>query len=820
MIDVIRQVLVELGTPARWDLTRLGAGLSLSGPDADGGHTVTRSGGAGTTSTISKLPVRGSWVCAVEIKTLMTGTVTVGVRKVPQRRQLVTSRVVNSSRDQDSAAGGKDNTYALRSDGTKCSGGVTASTGVTFAAGDRFVMRFDEYTSTLTISKNADAVAATWVNLQGPWELMATCGGAGSALRLVSDVDDVPWTRRFRPAGIWGRIALTGWTTPHTDLVCRNTYFDGRIDPESEPSFAISPQIPLLDGGSPERPVGDFQVLNADRGVDQWLDWSTRDELITIRKGALTSTYAQFVVAGTGRIEELASSGDETRIRITPRDPVVVFDAAWQAETYPTAGVVASLAGKSKETTSGECRYVPMALRNATMLIYGIGDDALQSIGVVRDQGVALTEGTGYSLPGDRTTIQRLTNPAGLQCVDTVHGTVADIAAIVDATVGDFKTWSGSPSAPTGWVNEATAPATITAGAAGGVRLRQISAGSAYAVLRHAAPLPTEAMLVRLDITVSAASAGQVVVRLTNWVDISVEIQIPAVVGTHTFYVTKGAGATTMFAYTPYVVTDITISKFRMAQVAPLDDLPAWIRHLATERGPLSINDVDMARVAAVASVRPWPLCLHTPAGSDIRILDVLDQTVRSIGGGWYVTPTGQLSLLSLILPKGESAALTDIEIIGGIHRALCVPRGLSDRVAGVPNWCLHSDSDIAGSMLTTAANRAIAEALKSQYLVVRRGSAQLASVYESAIGAEPIQTLLSSDAGVTGLADAVTTYFSVPRWIYTLTAKVSDELPDLIGQAVLVTSSCYDLDAGKRLLVVGGTGRYSSDVIELKLLG
>lgn len=817
MSELERIVLVDLGTAGRWDSSRLGAGLVIDAADADGAQVVRRVGAAGTTSAIAATPLKGSWVAVVEIKTLTSGTVTVGVRQANARKTISQARLVNSVRDQDYQIGTRTGGYSITAGGVKYTAGGTSGTGVTWVQGDRFVFLYNAIAKTLTVRKNNSAVnVAVWSNLVGPLEIVATPGGSNSALRLVTDVDDVPWTSTFRPAGIWGRISTAGWMTPWNDPVLRNTYYDGRIDPDSEPSYEERANIPMFDG-SPVRSVGDFLAINTDRALDAWLTWTTRDELVTIRTGLAGQPFSAYVVEAITRIDELASAqGEEDSIRITPRDAAVLLEIPWQADQYPVITPLVALRGTTKPTGIGVLRGVPVTMTDASLLLYDLIDDAAFSISALYDQCVAITLGTGYSVNADRKGIKRLTNPAGKQVAD-MTGSVTDSTVYVDAVIGDFGPWSGG--VPNGWNNGFTGGGSTVTNANPGARF-QAPSGGAFASLHTTGMFLAQAMNLRIDITVSARTSGTLNIRLTDFGANYIDTQVSAA-GTYSFFVSKPVAATGLQLFSNFAAADFTVTRLRISRVEAMDGLSAWMKHLATERGMLSIDNVDVAGIATIAAARPWPLCLYTGQGDQSKVIDILDRTCASLGCGWWFDAQGRLRMMAVTTgPKVATYALTNIELFDDLSCEPMRPNNLSDRVGSVPFWSPHEDADIAGSVLTTSAGRVRAEEFKRTFLSTAKGTSALASDYDYALNADPTPTLLATSAGGQGLADLTTAVFAAVPKIYQGLAwrEAGNDAP--IGAVVNVISDQWELDAGKPLQVIGRGGLFSENFVALTMVG
>lgn len=828
MVDLVRNVLVQLGEPARWE--SLGDGLTAT--TQPGGELLT-AGGVNAQRCALTRSLSGSWIAAVEVVTTVAGAAAfaVGVVPVAGRQTLAQRRPVNELRPQDwnlNTIGQQaiiiDRNGRIRVDGTTLTTIAPAP-----VAGSTIYMIHDASARTLTFRVNNPSVGGyTVTGVDGPLRIAANCNAASTSLRLVHDIERLPPMAGCRPAGVWGRVGMMSATD-----VTHGVVWDGRLASDGDPAFQMSAGFAVMSNATRRgAAVGDITVINTPdmpgqqrRALDDWLDWHVRDEPVTILRGELGKDPGTYTVVAQGVVDSI-SEPREGRLAVSCRDKSALLDIPWQAETYPDSTPLVSLRGRSKPTVAGSCRAVPLVMTDAAQLLYDVTDDAWASApSLVYDRGVQLTSGVGYSASIDGKTLQRLTNPDGLQCATVTAGTL-DTSVAIGATVGDFVQWAGSPTAPRGWTNQSTGTGTSVTSTANGARFVRGSSGQATLITGEV--FPSAIGFYRIDIDVAAHSSGNLLISLDlpagNSAFPIAQVQFGSGLGPRRIGIFKFDGYTRL-RFEVQTAGDVTVRSIRVAEQRGAVSIADHALYAASYRGPLPESDIDVASFA-FPDAASMPLCLHTGPGDNRTVLRVLDHLLASVGGGWYFDALGKLRGVLLEDPEDVATRwqangwpivqLDDVNLIGDVVSRLDEAGGLTTRVAGDPTWAVHSPSDIASSLYTSSAGRTLADTLMADYAAIATGTTTVAADYRHAEQAEPFGSLLATAAGAQLLADRMTGVYRKRRRLVTVRAALDDSLALQPGHPVLLTHA----GASRHYLCLSNRGRFSNDTADLILWG
>lgn len=831
MVDLVRNVLVQLGEPARWE--SLGDGLTAT--TQPGGELLT-AGGVNAQRCALTRSLSGSWIAAVEVVTTVAGAAAfaVGVVPVAGRQTLAQRRPVNELRPQDwnlNTIGQQaiiiDRNGRIRVDGTTLTTIAPAP-----VAGSTIYMIHDASARTLTFRVNNPSVGGyTVTGVDGPLRIAANCNSASTSLRLVHDIERLPPMAGCRPAGVWGRVGMMSATD-----VTHGVVWDGRLASDGDPAFQMSAGFAVMSNATRRgAAVGDITVINTPdmpgqqrRALDDWLEWHVRDEPVTILRGELGKDPGTYTVVAQGVVDSI-SEPREGRLAVSCRDKSALLDIPWQAETYPDSTPLVSLRGRSKPTVAGSCRAVPLVMTDAAQLLYDVTDDAWASApSLVYDRGVQLTSGVGYSASIDGKTLQRLTNPDGLQCATVTAGTL-DTSVAIGATVGDFVQWAGSPTAPRGWTNQSTGTGTSVTSTASGARFVRGSSGQATLITGEVM-LNTGIAQFRFDIDIAAHVSGTLEI-LREDIAGSTSVVIATVapgsgLGVRSILAVNFPGTTRIRLRVAGGGGDITVRSIRASQLAATNfTIAQHALYAASYRGPLPESDIDVASFS-FPDAASMPLCLHTGPGDNRTVLRVLDHLLASVGGGWYFDALGKLRGVLLEDPEDVATRwqangwpivqLDDVNLIGDVSSRLDEAGGLTTRVAGDPTWAVHSPSDIASSLYTSSAGRTLADTLMADYAAIATGTTTVAADYRHAEQAEPFGSLLATAAGAQLLADRMTALYRKRRRLVTVRAALDDSLALQPGHPVLLTHA----GASRHYLCLSNRGRFSNDTADLILWG
>lgn len=822
-MDLPRAVMVQLGEPLTWQ--ELGAGLVASGDTLSA--TTSNAQRCALTRALS-----GSWMAAVRVVTAAAGATAFRVGIVPSegRETLAQRRPVNQRRPQDwnLTTSGQQAIVVDRNGAVWRNGLGVGSVSPAPATGSTIYLLHDASARTLTIRiNNATTGGLTVTNVDGPVRIAANGLSSATSLRLMHDVDVLPRMLGYRPAGVWGRVSTIG-------VRVGDVFWDGCIATDGDPTFELSAGFAVMGNGRRSASVGDITVINAPhlygqrRQFDDWLTWQVRDEPITISRRVYGEVLGGEEVVAQGVVDSI-SEPREGRLAVSCRDKSALLDIPWQAETYPDSTPLVSLRGRSKPTVAGSCRAVPLVMTDAAQLLYDVTDDAWASApSLVYDRGVQLTSGVGYSASIDGKTLQRLTNPDGLQCATVTAGTL-DTSVAIGATVGDFVQWAGSPTAPRGWTNQSTGTGTSVASTANGARFVRGSSGQATLITGEVM-LNTGIAQFRFDIDIAAHVSGTLEI-LREDIAGSTSAVIATVVpgsglGVRSIRAVNFPGTTRIRLRVAGGGGDITVRSIRASQLAATNfSIAQHALYAASYRGPLPESDIDEASFA-FPDAASMPLCLHTGPGDSRTVLRVLDHLLASVGGGWYFDALGKLRGVLLEDPEDVATRwqangwpilrLDDVNLIGDVVSRLDEAGGLTTRVAGDPTWAVHGPSDIASSLYTSSAGRTLADTLMAEYAAIATGTTTVAADYRHAEQAEPFASLLSTSAGAQLLANRLTALYRKQRRLVTVRAALDDSLAVRPGHPIQLVHAGLT----NYLLCLSNRGRFSSDTADLILWG
>lgn len=824
-MDQIRNVFVQLGAPAQWE--RMGAGLSAQS-DATGEVLSATTYAQPWRCALTRLQ-RGSWVARIDIVQASTSaTFQIGVMPGTERATLFERRPVNT----DATTGQyilnhKGRGIAIERNGnvTRCTGSANQSIGsltsAAMGAGRSIWLIRDAQARTLTF-RAGDPVtgqSVTVPDVDGDWHIAANISTANTRIRLVHDMQHLRALPNYRPVGIWGRLATIG-VTDMPPAGGNVTIWEGRIAIDGDPTFDYSIRFaPMGRNSGSGRGIGDVVVANnaenapsGRRALDAWLEWDVRGEPMTILRGIYGHPVSQAQVMARRMVETINEASANT-ISISSRDALAAaLDVPWQRSIYGS-GVVPSLAGKSLPTVMGRCNAVPMALTNASTLTYDIADDMLQTLSPVYDRGVTLGSGTGYRIDGTISGIQRLTNPAGLQCAD-VRGGLLDGAVYVGADIGDFAVWQGSPVAPRGWGREGN----VSNNAQGASFFLSSAAGSAVPALNLTEWLPPAAGGVRLDLEFAAGGTGTFEVQFLDAAGAAMSTTSIEPVGRRTLNLTKPANAVRLRLQMGSPGS-LIVRWVRACAFANISTAFQMLTYAACYRGNLPAEAMDQALFSALPDlINNYAMGIATPAGDSRSVASVVDEILTSMGCAAFINADGKFQPIPMRDPATLTPvlALDDSNIIGDVRVDLDQASGLSTRVSAARTHAVHSASDIADSLYATPTGRNRAKMLQSEYTITVDGASKPSPMYSFAESAEPVKTALALTAHATRLANRMTAIYSVPRRFYTLTAALDDVTALQLGQCVTLKH------AGKTisLMVLGISGRFADSTANLTLWG
>lgn len=587
-------------------------------------------------------------------------------------------------------------------------------------------------------------------------------------------------------------------------------------------------------GGSAQNKRGTIAVLNGDRALDALVSVAWRDAPFRMRWCWQGEAYKtgfdedDLRTWQSGVIDGFSTEGNTRRLVFSLADPLAILDKPLQGDTYPALGYAnASAASRNKPIALGVSRFVPGVLRStaitgADAYSFDLHDAPIAHITDAYDRGDAYAAGDWEYVQPNRTGVRLVSlpntpiAPAPLNpvCFNLAGAVVEDFSTTPGDSVvlaQDFRTVGGSwTTAPSGWSKSGTFTCTqVTNGC-------QISSVLGTPYLQRALAFSSrQSYLVEID--VASVTAGSF--HPQN--NAAAASMIPAaqrcgIAGVHRF-VFANDGYTNLRIYFA-AGSNLTIRSIRVAPVS-LTDTPAPLLQWVVRKA-IGLSQADTVALLDVAAMEN----LHSDTGYQLggwingadAGLDVLTRIMDSYCG-WFTSKRDGTYTVGRLHPReGADATLVlDTRNILAIRRRADTAPGLTTRLAGARNYCVHSDSDIALSV--GEADRA---ALKSEYVIKEAASrAALPTAYNHAQSAAPRPTWLQIDTDIEAEATRVIDLFGLGQFTWfdidaSLPAEVGDSIE--MGDWIHIRDASAGLDEGAWVVCFGATIRFHARRVTL----
>lgn len=238
---------------------------------------------------------------------------------------------------------------------------------------------------------------------------------------MISDTDYLLWLERDaerRVVLVEADAYAGGVVTTHTFASSPFVSRPGDA-PANTPYDDLLQEIPAITrrmsealGGQTTVTWGDLLIDNSDGERDHWLDaaWDGRPCRLLLGSPEWPKSDYRVILSGT-----LADIGarDARQLTLKLRDKQALLNAPIQTDV---------LAGnRLTPLCYGQCFNVEPVLVDSATLVYQVHDGQIHAIAAVRDNGVALTPGSGYSTDLSAGTFTLLNAPVGRITAD-VHG--------------------------------------------------------------------------------------------------------------------------------------------------------------------------------------------------------------------------------------------------------------------------------------------------------------------------------------------------------------------------------------------------------------
>lgn len=656
--------------------------------------------------------------------------------------------------------------------------------------------------------------ATTWGLVGGLYVLTACPNGANGMLEIVPDFERCQATcpAGFTPWGIAYRCSNEDYVSSHADDPA-DFYWPARIvdDPDYMRGTTV---FSWSSGGNAAPPLDAVTVDNPDGALDFLLEYDMRDLQVRARLGYDFQALSTFVDVGNTVVENLAIPSEQ-QLQLVFRDKSALLDKPLQPTKWPAGMPVAELEAKAKPLAMGSLKWVPLTVVDAVNLEYAFTDAPWTRTTAILDQGVTITDATGYSAArrADTYGVHRTTNPAGKQ--------VAQIDGRSKRTTfwqENFTSWSGDN--PVGWTILTGAETATLRFTQVGSTMRCQSDGTATLTIQRTAGGSSAALTYTITIVVSSYTSGSCTVQAGGQ-----RLALLDRAGTYRLSFRANASATFRVVMSAGTTCDLAISSILVETAVLIQRLPDWLTELCiTQTVDFVAADLDSAgTITDLDTATTYTLALYTD-DSSMTVRQALTATLDSYGGGYFFDRAGQLKVGRLIDPSTGTSVLTldDTNLQGRVDVVMDAAPGLSDTWAGQKNYAPHTTTDIAGSILNTA----LGAQLQQEFLAVRKTTAAFANAYRHARGAEQIETLLSNAAQVQSEANRFGALYTVVRWFYTFNAFLEDVAAYSLEpfQVITVKTDRYNLTSqfgiGTKLLVVSVRSRFLSNLVQIVAWG
>lgn len=555
---------------------------------------------------------------------------------------------------------------------------------------------------------------------------------------------------------------------------------------------------------SPVQKAGVVALLNGDRALDALLSISWRDAAFDLRwcwddEAADPSVdWDDCRIWQAGVVDSMHTTAGDRTIVLTLADPLARFDVSLQSQMYPDSFANAAVRGKPRPVCLGVVPFAPGVLRDtassgADAYSYDLHDGPVDSVSAAYDRGDLFTFITDWNYIPARTGVKLVNAPDNPVSFSVVGETLPSGSA----TTWDFAGGSWGPTAPTDW-NVATSGGATLTHVAGGARLL-IPPGGGLGLATDANVLAANTSY-RVTAVVSARTKGEVTLRALF------TIQQPPIASAqvHEWIIGESASARSLRIYhVAGVDTDLTIESITLTPVVSTAFLPEFFRAVAERADPgiYARGGVNESAISAL-SVGLDKYALGLYADEPVTAISVLRQALDAWSGWVSATRDGRLTVGRIGVRGGRGSIRLGRGQVISVQRRQDTAPGLSTRMAGLRNYRVHGDGEIAGSV-----SGELRAELREEYQI-NVTSAVMPAAYRHAEGAPPRPTLIQQTINSVGRAAgyAGTLFAQGPFTWYEVECAISSEIADglELGDWLHVTHPVAGLDAGKWLCLMG----------------
>lgn len=581
-----------------------------------------------------------------------------------------------SSSDISQYPGAGTDSYGYSKSGHTFNNAASAGPHATYTTGDRVGVIWQPSTGKIWFTKNGAAVTGS------------PSAGTGASYTATIGAALSPMAAPY-PSG---RLRLRTHAREQTDRPSYCVAFDGadllpelyffdRLLADTEITFEVHYPFPWGGSRRSGSPLGAVNVVNADGKYDALLDYSLRDQelsLYEIMPDAVVPEHFARVLIDSLDFE------NESRLSIASRGLDALMEVRINEPTFAL----------------GQPRQVPFTPVYSIDLTWDLCHTEYFVPQLVYDEGVSLTMGstTFHSKPSVAQGIRRSISPNGVQVANLIVFRRATQATVANAS---FVNWTGDN--PDSWTTTETGPSAIVT--QNGSSARFVRTGGAAT------------LQISQNVSISAVSGARIFIRLNVTAYVSGEMQVGADGGAQTAVGINGTGTYVVPLGTGTGLTSVQIAATTATCDWSLGDVEIWQCTETSSRDAflttllVDFAGIDSTRYALGTPSGDFALTTahaHYWTDNQPTVRQIVDESMPSWLTDYYTAPNGIITFVQLEDPTGKTTTVTLYETdgIGPVSVRDDLAPALSGSVYYAPNFRPYTDAELAGSV--TSSDRAL----------------------------------------------------------------------------------------------------------------
>lgn len=624
-------------------------------------------------------------------------------------------------------------------------------------------------------------------------------------------------------------FSSAAYRTLPTDSV-PSQLFQARIS--NDPTYKREAGCRAWGNGRASVAIGYFDIINQDGKFDEFISLAQFGPGWTAEVSVLfdTLSYDARIVAAKALVVTADAIGEDT-IRLT-LSPTRNLEKPLSQEVYPNNQQVAGIRGKARPAAIGSPNWTLPVCQDTALQLYDVHfNQWFDSSNIaVFSRGVPAVKDTDWriSLDTDCFGFEYKVSTVGAAPITANLGgaLIAGSGLITSANGGDFTTWSGSPSTPSGW----SYVGTIVPGSrefvndgAGACRIHTTAGGTYVSMRKSSITIDAGAtLLLHFDVKTVTVGGG-VQFRIMNSTGITVIDSITLAidrVGHYSVTMYPGANSGTLFEVRLGIqVVDVAIDNLRLDTTFKTDTVEQAAHFVALSAG---VTSLDLTSWAAIVPAALSGIHVGIFADGALMASQALDWLADSFNAWWWVDRLGNLKAQALYDPLTSGATPVDLSkhrILSGSDIQVDIDRapGIAAQWGYNKNWKVMGDAEFAGAV--SAADR---EKYSGEYqLTSSNTSGSFASQYDFADAAPPWPTVISDMTALLAatMPNLMAAIYGTPRSFKTFPMAMADGTALSLepGDLVMLDLDRFSIDTVNHMVALVD-GSFLSDVVTLKI--